>query len=128
MTPETLAAAGLRYEVDGAVATITLDRPASRNSQTPTMWRTLAALGAEIPDDVRVVVLQGEGSTFSAGLDRNLLTPGGSNGGQVRHAGHPGRVPGRWVPVRRWSMPVRLHEGRRPHAGAAKALDGAEQD
>ncbi|CAN5429041.1 enoyl-CoA hydratase/isomerase family protein [soil metagenome] len=80
MTPETLAAAGLRYEVDGAVATITLDRPTSRNSQTPTMWRTLAALGEEIPDEVRVVVLQGEGTTFSAGLDRNLLTPGGGGG------------------------------------------------
>ncbi|WP_323791614.1 enoyl-CoA hydratase/isomerase family protein, partial [Nocardioides sp.] len=80
MTPEQLAAAGLRYEVDGVVATITLDRPASRNSQTPTMWRTLAALGEEIPDEVRVVVLQGEGATFSAGLDRSLLTPGGGDG------------------------------------------------
>ncbi len=79
MTPETLAAAGLRYEVEGAVAVITIDRPASRNSQTPTMWRTLAALGEEVCDDVRVVVLQGEGSTFSAGLDRNLLTPGGAD-------------------------------------------------
>ncbi|MGA8847765.1 MAG: enoyl-CoA hydratase/isomerase family protein [Nocardioides sp.] len=80
MTPETLAEAGLRYQVDGAVATITLDRPTSRNSQTPTMWRTLAALGEQLSDEVRVVVVQGEGSTFSAGLDRNLLTPGGSAG------------------------------------------------
>jgi enoyl-CoA hydratase/carnithine racemase len=80
MTPEDLATAGLRFEINGAVATITLDRPASRNSQTPTMWRTLAALGDELPDDVRVVVVQGEGTTFSAGLDRNLLTPGGGDG------------------------------------------------
>ena len=80
MTPDQLAAAGLRYDVDGAVATITLDRPASRNSQTPTMWRTLAAIGEQVPDDVRVVVLQGEGTTFSAGLDRTLLAPGGGDG------------------------------------------------
>ncbi|CAN5510754.1 enoyl-CoA hydratase/isomerase family protein [soil metagenome] len=80
MTPETLAAAGLRYEVAGAVATVTLDRPASRNSQTPTMWRALAELGAQIPDEVRVVVLRGAGGTFSAGLDRNLLVPGGGDG------------------------------------------------
>ncbi len=80
MTPETLAAAGLRYDVDGAVATVTLDRPASRNSQTPTMWRALAELGAEIGDEVRVVLLRGEGGTFSAGLDRKLLMPGDDTG------------------------------------------------
>lgn len=80
MTPETLAAAGLRYDVDGAVATVTLDRPTSRNSQTPTMWRALADIGAAIPDEVRVVLVRGAGTTFSAGLDRNLLVPGGGDG------------------------------------------------
>ncbi len=80
MTPEKLAAAGLRYDVDGVVATVTLDRPSSRNSQTPTMWRALAELGAEISDDVRVVLVRGQGGTFSAGLDRNLLVPGGGDG------------------------------------------------
>ena len=44
------------------------------------MWRTLAAIGAELPDDVRVVVLRGAGATFSAGLDRTLLAPGGGDG------------------------------------------------
>lgn len=80
MTPDQLAAAGLVLQIDGAVATLTLDRQASRNAQTPMMWRTMAALGAEIPDDVRVVVVTGAGSTFSAGLDRTLLMPGGSDG------------------------------------------------
>ncbi|WP_370248574.1 enoyl-CoA hydratase/isomerase family protein [Nocardioides sp.] len=73
---EQLASAGLRLEIADQVATITLDRPTSRNSQTPTMWRALAALGASLPDDVRVVVLRGAGPCFSAGLDRNLLLPG----------------------------------------------------
>jgi enoyl-CoA hydratase/carnithine racemase len=73
MTPEELAAAGLRYAVDGAVATVTLSRPEVRNAQTPTMWRALAAIGEEVPDDVRVVVVRGEGRSFSAGLDRAQL-------------------------------------------------------
>jgi enoyl-CoA hydratase/carnithine racemase len=80
MTPDELAAAGLRFDVEGATATITLDRPEVRNAQTPTMWRTLAAIGREIPDDVRVVLVRGEGSSFSAGLDRAMLAPGGGDG------------------------------------------------
>jgi len=78
MTPEELAEAGLRYDVSGAVATVTLSRPEVRNAQTPRMWRTLAALGAEMPDDVRVVVVRGEGQSFSAGLDRAMLDPSGA--------------------------------------------------
>jgi enoyl-CoA hydratase/carnithine racemase len=80
MTPDELHAAGLRYDVSGAVATITLDRPEVRNAQTPTMWRALARLGEEMPDDVRVVVVRGTGQSFSAGLDRAMLTPGGGDG------------------------------------------------
>ncbi len=73
MTPEELGAAGLRYDVSGAVATVTLSRPDVRNAQTPTMWRALAGIGEEIPDDVRVVVVRGEGVSFSAGLDRAMF-------------------------------------------------------
>ena len=87
MTPEELAAAGLRYDVDGAVATITLARPEVRNAQTPTMWRALARLGEAIGDDVRVVVVRGEGQTFSAGLDRAMLAPGGGGDGRETVAG-----------------------------------------
>ena len=80
MTPERLAQAGLLYSVDGVVATVTLDKPEKRNSQTPTMWRTMAALAEEIPDDVRVVVVRGNGQAFSAGLDRSMLDPSGGDG------------------------------------------------
>jgi enoyl-CoA hydratase/carnithine racemase len=78
MTPEDLSAAGLRYTVDGVVATVTLDRPEVRNAQTPRMWRALATLGAEISDEVRVVVVRGAGQSFSAGLDRAMLDPSGA--------------------------------------------------
>ena len=82
MTPDELAAAGLQYAVDGAVATITLDRPEVRNAQTPTMWRALAAVGRAIPDDVRVVLVRGAGHSFSAGLDRAMLDPAGGDGAE----------------------------------------------
>ncbi len=80
MDDATLEHAGLRYAVSGPVATITLHRPDVRNAQTPTMWRALAAIGAAIPDDVRVVVVTGEGHSFSAGLDRAMLDPANASG------------------------------------------------
>ena len=80
MDADTLERAGLRYAVAGPVATITLHRPDVRNAQTPTMWRALAELGAAIPEDVRVVVVRGEGHSFSAGLDRAMLDPANASG------------------------------------------------
>lgn len=70
-----LAAVGLRLALDGPVATITLDRPEVRNAQTPAMWRTLARIGEQLTPEIRVVVIEGAGGTFSAGLDRRLLDP-----------------------------------------------------
>jgi enoyl-CoA hydratase/carnithine racemase len=87
MTPEQLAAAGLRYDEDGVVATVTLARPEVRNAQTPAMWRALASIGDAISDDIRVVVLRGEGVSFSAGLDRAMLDP-------ARATDDPDSVPG----------------------------------
>jgi len=76
----TLERARLALDVDGAVATITLNCPERRNSQTPSMWHALAAIGAGLPDEVRVVVIKAAGATFSAGLDLGLLTPEGVPG------------------------------------------------
>jgi enoyl-CoA hydratase/carnithine racemase len=75
MTPDQFASVGLRLDVDGPVATVTLDRPEVRNAQTPAMWLALAEIGRTLSDDVRVVVLTGEGPSFSAGLDRRMLDP-----------------------------------------------------
>ncbi|NEK58760.1 enoyl-CoA hydratase/isomerase family protein [Geodermatophilus sabuli] len=65
----------MRTHRDGAVLTVTLDRPAQLNAQTPATWTALAAVGAGLPDDVRVVVVRGAGRSFSAGLDRTLVDP-----------------------------------------------------
>ena len=54
------------YEVDGAVATITLNRPDARNAYSAELIGGLiGGLGAaERDDDVRAVVLTGAGSAF----------------------------------------------------------------
>jgi enoyl-CoA hydratase/carnithine racemase len=83
MTPEELQAAGLAYDVRGEVATVTLDRPEVRNAQTPRMWRALAAIGEQVPDEVRVVLVRGNGRSFSAGLDRAMLDPGHERDGSA---------------------------------------------
>jgi enoyl-CoA hydratase/carnithine racemase len=62
------------------VATITLDRPATKNSQTPATWNALRIIGSELSPDVRVVVVKGAGDTFSSGLDRRMLSAEGVDG------------------------------------------------
>ena len=80
----TLREAGLRLDVDGAVATVTLNRPERRNAMTFATWRTLAAIGRTLPADVRVVVLRGEGPSFSAGIDLGMFS--GEGGGELSAA------------------------------------------
>ena len=70
----------LRVERSGPVVTITLDRPQSRNSQVPSLWAALAEVGAGLGSSTRVVVVRAEGPSFSAGLDRAMLTPQGAPG------------------------------------------------
>ena len=61
----------VRYERDGAIGVITLDRPDNRNSMTPELLDAFAAASAAARADtaVRVVVVTGRGSSFSAGAD-----------------------------------------------------------
>ena len=86
MTPDLTAArtdvspAGLRVIDDAGVRTVTLAAPERRNSQTPALWRELAAAGENLDPSVRVVVLRAEGPSFSAGLDRAMLDPRGIDG------------------------------------------------
>ena len=66
---------GVRTDRDGAVLTVTLDRPDQLNAQTPATWAALSAVADGLDDDVRVVVVRGAGRSFSAGLDRSLFSP-----------------------------------------------------
>ena len=59
------------YQRHGDIGTLTLARPNKRNAQNPLMWKELALLGIELlsDDTLRCLVVTGEGSTFSAGID-----------------------------------------------------------
>ena len=61
----------IRYEVDGHVATITLDRPERLNAYTRTMHEELVQAfdRADADDEVRAVIVTGEGRGFCAGAD-----------------------------------------------------------
>jgi enoyl-CoA hydratase len=62
----------VRYEMlDGGVARVTLDRPEARNAQSRRMTYDLndALTRAAFDDDVKVIVLAGEGPHFSSGHD-----------------------------------------------------------
>ena len=80
LTPDDLARRGLRLATDGAVATVTLDRPERRNAMTPGLWHGLAEIGASLPPQVRVVVIRGAGPSFSAGIDLRMLSADGVPG------------------------------------------------
>jgi enoyl-CoA hydratase/carnithine racemase len=70
---EGMTRAGLRVERAGPVVTVSLARPEKRNAQRPETWLALAGLGELLPEDVRVVVVRGDGPSFSAGIDLSVL-------------------------------------------------------
>jgi enoyl-CoA hydratase/carnithine racemase len=75
-----LAGTGLELSISGQVATVALARPERRNAMTPRMWHGLARIGAAIPEDVRVVVVRGQGPSFCAGIDLRMFSPEGVPG------------------------------------------------
>ena len=75
----------LLVEREGAVVTVTLNRPASRNAFSTEMLVRMADAWREIDEDpeVRCAILTGAGGTFCAGADLKAMA-----------AGHPGEE--RW--------------------------------
>lgn len=70
----------VRVERDGAVATVTIDRPQSKNACTGTMW---VAIGQAFRDlsyvGVRCIVLTGARGDFCAGADLSSVGASGSD-------------------------------------------------
>jgi len=86
-------AATVRYEVDGPVATITLDRPEALNALTVPMKQELltAFRDAGRAREVRAVILTGAGRAFCAGQDlKERLEPGAESlGVELRERYNP---------------------------------------
>jgi enoyl-CoA hydratase/carnithine racemase len=61
----------IRYEVDGSIATVTLNRPEVLNAQTERMHSEIiqAADRWDADDGIRAVIFTGAGRAFSAGTD-----------------------------------------------------------
>ena len=68
----------VRYEVNGEVATITLDRPQERNAINLEVCDQIytAVQTAESDSTVRVMILTGNGPVFCAGADLNAFAAG----------------------------------------------------
>lgn len=85
--------APVRYEIDGAVVTITLNRPEVLNALDRTIARALleAVERAAADDTVRAVILTGAGRGFSAGADLASVDPEIANdlGRLLREHYHP---------------------------------------
>jgi enoyl-CoA hydratase/carnithine racemase len=61
----------LDIQITGSFATVTINRPASRNAMTLAMWRAMAQHFQRLSDDrdVRAIILTGAGEDFSTGAD-----------------------------------------------------------
>jgi enoyl-CoA hydratase len=77
---------------ESGIARITLDNPKRRNAYDPPMRRQLGAYLDELADDddVKVVLLRGEGGVFSTGADMDNAYSWYGDGGD-RSAGRPRR-------------------------------------
>lgn len=69
---------GVQLTVAGDVATVSLVRAETRNAQVPATWRALAAVRDHLDPTVRVVIIEAEGKSFSAGIDLRMLNPQGT--------------------------------------------------
>jgi len=114
----------IRYQTDGAVATITLNRPDAANAQSSQLLDELdRALDlADADDDVRVVVLAGEGKHFSAGHDLKEILEGASEWARMRDTPE-GKL--RHEQVMYWDKCVRVRDFRKPTVAAVQGACAA---
>ncbi|MCB2049840.1 MAG: enoyl-CoA hydratase/isomerase family protein [Novosphingobium sp.] len=88
MTATPLDVSGVRFSIDGAIATITLDRPKAGNTIDMDMADGLAAASLRCvgDDTIRCVVVTGEGRFFCGGGDLAAMKAAGdANRGAFLH-------------------------------------------
>ncbi len=73
----------LLSSIEDGVATLTLNRPDAMNAFTPELLEALVAGLKEAGEQARVIVLQGAGRCFSAGVDLKVLQKATLDAGRV---------------------------------------------
>ena len=114
----------IRYAVDGPVATITLARPEAANAQNSQMIDEIDAAfdRAGTDDDVRVVVLAGDGKHFSAGHDLKEILAGEERWAKMR-ATPEGKL--RHEQVMYFDKLVKIRDFRKPTIAAVQGVCSA---
>jgi methylglutaconyl-CoA hydratase len=100
--------ARVRYDVDGAVARVTLDRPEKRNALDDVTVAELGALLAMAEDDpaVRVVLLGANGPDFCAGADLAQLDRIAAGAGPLENLQDADALGSLLVRMRRLAKPI----------------------
>src|SRR4029077_12571750 len=109
------------YEVDGAISTVTLNRPEAANAQNTAMLDELSAAfqKADADDNVRVVILAANGKHFSAGHDlRGLLDPAAGDPWREMRDTPEGKL--RHEQVMYFDKCVKIYDFRKPTIAAVQ--------
>jgi enoyl-CoA hydratase len=109
------------YNVDRAVATVTLNRPDAANAQSTELLDQLDAAfdRADADDDVRVVVLAAAGKHFSAGHDlKGLLDPAAADPWREMRDTPEGKL--RHEQVMYFDKCVKIYDFRKPTIAAVQ--------
>jgi enoyl-CoA hydratase len=109
------------YDVDGAVATVTLNRPDAANAQSTAMLDQLSDVfdRADADDDVRVVILAANGKHFSAGHDlKGLLDPAAADPWREMRDTAEGKL--RHEQVMYFDKCVKIYDFRKPTIAAVQ--------
>jgi enoyl-CoA hydratase len=90
----------LQVHTEGAITTLTLDRPESRNALNAELAAAIpaAVAAADADPEVRVIVLTGTDPAFCAGFDLRDVAAGEKRG-ENPHPGYWGALPPRSTPV-----------------------------
>jgi enoyl-CoA hydratase len=111
----------IRYETDGAVVTITMNRPDMANAQNSALIDELDAAFdlADADDDVRVVILAGAGKHFSSGHDLKALIGSGEKDEWVQMRETP---EGKFLHEKTmyYERCLRIHDFRKPTIAAVQ--------
>jgi enoyl-CoA hydratase/carnithine racemase len=104
----------VHLDIEGGVATLTLDRPSRRNALDGPMWAAIGARATEAAGKgARVLIITGAGPHFCSGLDLNMDNPLLMEVAGTVMAGEAGRPKGEETirTLKSWMAPIRAFPG-----------------